>query len=360
MMLTTNLNLRYLTHLIENDLSTTDKTRYQLAYANLVNLANGSEKVKVTTATVANRKQLLSFAQDVIKAYTARQDGLNVPLPVMPLSWASDAIFKAKHGMHRGTWAESYNRLFNWFYGFDYKGLEVFASNGNNKLPFQSFSALPVITCPGLGDCLAFCYSFKAFRYPGAFMRQLVNTCRLMSVKGRQEITKAFRAIPKNETVRLYVDGDIHNLMTLTYWFNLAKARQDLRIYGYSKSWEIFLDYQATGQDFPTNYILNLSGGSKYENPIFANIRKSIQQLPIVRGEFIAVKTDIHMPKGTTSKEIRKSSNWLKYQQAVMDASKKLGHEKVFVCPGRCGDCSVKTHACGNPALTIPIAIAVH
>ena len=71
-MLTTNLNLRYLAHLIENDLSTTDKTRYQLAYANLVNLANGSEKIKITTATVANRKQLLSCAQDVIKPYTAR------------------------------------------------------------------------------------------------------------------------------------------------------------------------------------------------------------------------------------------------------------------------------------------------
>ena len=342
------------------NLSTTDKTRYQLAYANLVNLANGSEKIKVKTAAVANRKQLLAFAQDVIKAYTARQDGFDVPLPVMPLPWESDAIFKAKHGMHRGTLAEAYNRLFNWFYGFAYKGLEVFASDGNNKLPFHAFSALPMITCPGLGDCLAFCYSFKAFRYPGAFMRQLVNTCRLMSVKGRQEITNAFMAIPNNETVRLYVDGDIHNLTTLTYWFNLAKARQDLRIYGYSKSWEIFLDYAKTGQDFPTNYILNLSGGSKYESPLYPNVKASVSQLPIVRGEFIAVKTDIHMPKGNTSKEIRKSSNWLKYQQAVMDAAKKLGHKKVFVCPGRCGDCSAKTHACGNPALNIPIAIAVH
>ena len=143
-MLTTNLNLRYLTHLIENDLSTTDKTRYQLAYTNLVNLANGNDKVKITTATVANRKQLLAFAQDVIKAYTARQDGLDVPLPVMPESWAHDAIIKAQNGLYRGTWAESYNRLFNWFYGFDYKGLEVFASNGNNKLPFQSLSLIHI------------------------------------------------------------------------------------------------------------------------------------------------------------------------------------------------------------------------
>jgi hypothetical protein len=342
------------------NLSTTDKTRYQLAYANLVNLANGSKKVKVTTPTVANRKQLLAFAQDVIKAYTARQDGLDVPLPVMPLSWASDAIIKAKHGTHRGTWAESYNNLFNWFYGFAYKGLAIFASDGNTKLPFQSFSALPLVTCPGADSCIAYCYSFKAFRYPRAFMRQLANTLRLISVTGRQEITNAFMSIPNNETVRLYVDGDIHNLTTLTYWFNLAKARQDLRIYGYSKSWEIFLDYAKTGKEFPTNYVLNLSGGSKYESPLYANIKASVSQLPIVRGEFIAVKTDIHMPKGNTSKEIRKSDNWLKYQQAVMDAAKKLGHEKVFVCPGRCGDCSAKTHACGNPALNIPIAIAVH
>ena len=360
MMLTTNLNLRYLAHLIENDLSTTDKTRYQLAYANLVNLANGSEKIKITTATVANRKQLLSFAQDVIKAYTARQDGLDVQLPVMPTMWAHDAIIKAQNGLYRGTWAESYNNLFNWFYGFDYKGLAIFASDGNTKLPFHAFSALPMLTCPGADSCIAYCYSFKAFRYPRAFMRQLVNTLRLISVTGTQEITNAFMSIPNNETVRLYVDGDISTLTVLEYWFNLAKARQDLRIYGDSKSWEIFLDYAKTGQDFPTNYILNLSGGSKYESPLYANIKARVSQLPIVRGEFIAVKTDIHMPKGTTSKEIRKSSNWLKYQQAVMDAAEKLGHKKVFVCPGRCGDCSAKTHACGNPALNIPIAIAVH
>ena len=360
MMLTTNLNLRYLAHLIENDLSPTDKTRYQEAYANLVNLANGSEKIKVTTATVANRKQLLSFAQDVIKAYTANQDGLDVPLPVMPEAWASDAIFKAKYGTHRGTWAESYNNLFNWFYGFAYKGLAIFASDGNTKLPFQSFSALPLVTCPGADSCIAYCYSFKAFRYPRAFMRQLVNTLRLISVTGRQEITNAFMAIPNNETVRLYVDGDISTLSVLEYWFNLAKARQDLRIYGYSKSWEIFLDYAKTGKEFPTNYILNLSGGSKYESPLYANIKARVSQLPIIRGEFITVKTAIHMPKGTTSKEIRKSDNWLKYQQAVMDAAKKLGYGKTYVCPGRCGDCSAKTHACGNPALNIPIAIAVH
>ena len=103
-----------------------------------------------------------------------------------------------------------------------------------------------------------------------------------------------------------------------------------------------------------------MSGGSKYESPLYANIKASVSQLPIVRGEFIAVKTDVHMPKGTTSKEIRKSDNWLKYQQAVMDAAKKLGYGKTYVCPGRCGDCSAKTHACGNPALNIPIAIAVH
>ena len=284
MMLTTNLNLRYLAHLIENDLSTTDKTRYQVAYANLVNLANGSEKIKVTTATVANRKQLLSFAQDVIKAYTARQDGLDVPLPVMPESWASDAIIKARNGLYRGTWAESYNNLFNWFYGFDYKGVAIFASNGNTKLPFQSFSALPVVTCPGADSCIAYCYCFIAVRNPRAFLRQLLNTLRLISESGRNEIKNAFMDIPENETVRLYVDGDIHNLTTLTYWFNLSKARQDLRIYGYSKSWEIFLDYAKTGQDFPTNYILNLSGGSKYESPIFANIKASVSKLPVVRG----------------------------------------------------------------------------
>ena len=47
---------------------------------------------------------------------------------------------------------------------------------GNGKLPFLSFSTLPAVTCPGAGDCLVYCYSYKAWRQPAAFFRQVQNT----------------------------------------------------------------------------------------------------------------------------------------------------------------------------------------
>lgn len=56
-------------------------------------------------------------------------------------------------------------------------------AKGNGKLPFMSYSELPMATCPGAGDCAVYsqqtagwCYSFKAWRYPDAFARQFLNT----------------------------------------------------------------------------------------------------------------------------------------------------------------------------------------
>ena len=68
----------------------------------------------------------------------------------------------------------------NWikFEEFLYTGIPQFKifTKGNGKLPFYSFSSLPGVTCPGAGDCLKFCYSFRSWRYPAAFFRQIQNT----------------------------------------------------------------------------------------------------------------------------------------------------------------------------------------
>ena len=58
---------------------------------------------------------------------------------------------------------------------FDYIPYTIF-TQGNNKLSYLSFSTLPIINCPGASECLTYCYSLKAFRYPGAFFRQCQNT----------------------------------------------------------------------------------------------------------------------------------------------------------------------------------------
>lgn len=65
----------------------------------------------------------------------------------------------------------------------------ILAGDGNQKLPFVSYSELPMATCPGAGSCGVYkkdarsgapasgwCYSFKAWRYPPAFSRQFLNT----------------------------------------------------------------------------------------------------------------------------------------------------------------------------------------
>ena len=71
----------------------------------------------------------------------------------------------------RGTWCYFYDK-FTRFYTTGKSEYSIFVK-GNQKLPFWAFSDLPAITCPGAGECLKWCYSFKAWRYPAAYFRQL-------------------------------------------------------------------------------------------------------------------------------------------------------------------------------------------
>jgi hypothetical protein len=217
-------------------------------------------------------------------------------------------------------------------------------TKGNSKLPFYSFSTLPLVTCPGKGECASFCYSLKAWRYPHAFYRQVQNTILIKQYP--HVITKAFIELPQNVDVRLYVDGDIDSIKTMDFWFKLLNVRDDLKAYGYSKSWELFIEYKNSGKSFPSNYKLNLSSGSKYDN--IGTIRAEMKALPITRGEFIAVDAG----KKPTKKD-------------VITAAKNSGLKKIFVCPGKCGCCIKKgennTHACGsNKMKNTNIVIGMH
>ncbi|HSG63088.1 MAG TPA: hypothetical protein VLA24_16815, partial [Pseudomonadales bacterium] len=155
---------------------------------------------------------------------------------------------------------------------------------GNSKLPFISFSVLPGVTCPGAGECLKFCYSFRAWRYPAAFMRQCQNT--ILMRFNRDAITNALADIvtkmPNGFDMRLYVDGDFASASDVTYWFELLNQNPTIRAYGYSKSFDAILGF--TGA-WPTNYQLNISGGHNAN----ASTVNRVKALPITRGEFIAV-----------------------------------------------------------------------
>ncbi len=131
----------------------------------------------------------------------------------------------------------------------------------------------------------------------------------------------------------------------------LIAERPEISVYGYSKSWELFLNYKKA---FPVNYTLNISSGSKYSKDIEAKVEK----LSCTRGQFVAVP----MPKGIKADYSveKKSEKWKAYAKAVKEsAASKYGN--VFVCPGRCGSCTLSGHACGSDRFNdITIAIGEH
>lgn len=217
---------------------------------------------------------------------------------------------------------------------------------GNSKLPFYSFSTTAISTCPGAGPCRAWCYSLKSWRYPAAFCRQLQNA--LLLKYNRDPINEDWLALPQNAIIRLYVDGDFDSTSTVEYWFRIISARPDLKVYGYSKSWdEIYFHREI----WPTNYKLNLSNGGM-EREIF---RETMAELPGVRGNFIAVEVSPDLMKKSTRYS-------LEYHMAVRESIKKTTGKAGFSCPGECGNCNVKgIHGCASDSLQdVTIAIGIH
>jgi hypothetical protein len=266
----------------------------------------------------------------------------------------------------RGTWAYYARRLRKWIEQ-DMDGqtpFSIFRENGNKKLPFYAFSTCPGIDCPGAGACLyskdgkygrGWCYSLKAWRYPAAFFRQLQNS--LLMRNRREIVLAAFHAIPANRTVRLYVDGDFYSASALLFWMEACKERNDLSIYGYSKSWELFKDLQATGYAWPKNYVLNLSSGSKYG----VLWHKTMSALEIARGDFIAVPVAAGHIKNKAYQD-KANPGSKEYRREVLERTKEITTGKMFACPGNCGNCMPnKEHACGSKKMAgVTIAIGIH
>lgn len=245
---------------------------------------------------------------------------------------------------HKKGWLANFAKLENVITSMQ-PVYSVFALNGNSKLPFVSFSSLPGVTCPGAGDCLIFCYSFRAWRYPAAFMRQCQNA--FLMRHNQPAIVQALQAV--NDTfkgeaydVRLYVDGDFSSADDVAFWFDTIKAFPLAKVYGYSKSFDAIIAYEG---EYPTNYMLNISGG---HNASFETIEK-VKALPITRGEFIAV---------SIGKKVKSTDHG---KPETNQALRRVFNIKAFTCPGTCGTCTGKGHACGMQALKgVPIIIAMH
>lgn len=225
----------------------------------------------------------------------------------------------------------------------------IFAMGGNSKLPFVAFSTLPGVTCPGAGECISFCYSYSAWRYPSAFARMAQNAYLLRFAPAA--IADAFsdiaRARPDGFDFRLYVDGDFSSAGDVVFWMDILRAHPMVRAYGYSKSFAILLGYDAgTGGAWPANYQLNISSGHNAS----ARMVDYVRALPITRGEFIAV---------SIGRKVKSAEHGTPDINAALRAA--TFPLKIFPCPGACGSCTGKGHACGMSALKgIPIAIAIH
>jgi hypothetical protein len=258
----------------------------------------------------------------------------------------------------RGTWYASFELLVSGLRAStrenDYRlaGYRVFVTEGNQKLPFASFSALPIVTCPGAGACATWCYSLTAWRNPGAFCRQLQNTLLLRFAD--HVVASAFKALPESIDVRLYVDGDFESVERVAFWMALCEARNDLVVYGYSKSWAQLLEFERNDGVWPKNYTLNLSSGSKYEQ--LPNWKEAMLGLPITRGEFVAVKIDdANLPRGFK----RYDSD--EYHQRVREALRAEYGKRTVSCGGQCGSCGAKQHWCGDQNLkNVVIGIGIH
>jgi hypothetical protein len=260
-------------------------------------------------------------------------------------------LYHAERAQRASTWCSDFEKFARyWMTGVPEFSVFVL---GNDKLPFWAFSALPGHTCPGAGACLSFCYSFKSWRYPGGFFRQLQNTLLLRSEAGRAHIATAWRALPHGMTVRLYVDGDVDSIDTLRFWFGLLAQRRDLLTYGYSKSWAVWLAYDDSGAPWPTNYTLNLSSGSIYSQAI----RDRMAALPITRGEFVALPVDRKMPNRRTA-----PADWRAWAVRLKVTARAHGIAQSFPCPGKCGDCLPNgEHACGSARFqNITVIIGQH
>jgi len=244
----------------------------------------------------------------------------------------------------RGTWAYYANKALLYLDNKAPMSGAIWQLKGNNKLPFAFFSAMPDVTCPGAGPCLNICYSFRSWRYPTAYFRQLINTLLMATAAGRQVIAVATAKLPQNIEIRLYVDGDFANVEQVAYWMDEIRKRPDLAVYGYSKSWKELLAYNGV---WPSNYLLNLSNGGNAEY-----LRADVARLPIVRGGFLTVDID----KRLAGKYDDKS-----YKAAVRAAAKSAGIDRPFVCPGRCGACTKSGHFCGrSDTAGVSVVIGVH
>lgn len=280
-----------------------------------------------------------------------------------------EAITAEAHRLNKAAWIQNALKIWQWLLKpASTVGAPPFTmfTVGNSKLPFVSWSTLPGFNCPGAGACFkivaglvkGWCYSFKAWRYPSAFMRQLQNTVLESGPVFRRiihaELERILASTPGPITLRLYVDGDFPNLEVLRFWMDTLKKFPRLNAYGYSKSLHLFEELDRTGYQWPHNYALNMSSGGIHEH---TKTGAYVRNMAVYRGDFVAVDVDRDTVKRWSKQKLTKADR--------IQIRGKVGSKKVFICPKYCGECTLikeNPHACGNREKFggVSIVIPVH
>lgn len=210
---------------------------------------------------------------------------------------------------------------------------------GNMKHRFHNFSHLPVVTCPGMGECRNYCVSLKGLRRPIVAFSWLQNTTLIESTFGRKIIAEQFLQLPQGATFRVNNDEDFRTTGILKFWMRLFNKRPDITVFCYTKSLKIHLDFFKKGNVFPDNYVVNVSTGGKY--PALED--EAVKILPCVRGKYIGVDN----LKGRT-------------RQDYANAIKKATNPRTFPCPGNCWKCTGSGPVCANKDRKFDVAIRLH
>lgn len=346
---------------------------------------------KTKDDTLVTRAELTALCARILDATADRSGRAALQAAGRILSgW----LLARREKLDGSEWAEWGRRLARFLLrgGEGRPPLTIFGK-GNSKLPYWTFSALPVFTCPGAGACAQWCYSFTAWRYPAPFFCQLQNTLLLrhrpaavLEAWRRLATTKRVRvrkgadvadlvksladetlrarvyALARGKggwidlpttTVRLYVDGDFASLDDVAFWMRAVASRPEMRVYGYSKSWDLLVQYDRLGGRWPGNYVLNLSsGGVAYAT------REDVSRLPIARGEFLVLDS-VRLLKGEGRYQDRT------YRDQLRAAAREAGLERAFPCPGDCGTCGNGRPVCASGAdggrrMTLPVIIGAH
>ena len=249
-------------------------------------------------------------------------------------------------------WVAACERSIDWLNDMNLTPPHQIMSPDNTKLNFWNFSTLPgEKNCPGAGQCLEICFSFKAQRYPDAFFRQVLNTVMIRHRDGPlSHLTNAFLSLPYGSRFRLYCDGDFDSVETVMYWMSLIGRRKDLDTFCYSKSWlELLAADELMKGQWPDNFVLNESSGSMHGE----DVAKQIRKLPIYRGPFSYVKVSNHGLERYDKME---------YKREVISVARSEGLKgKLFCCPGKCGKCTSEGPLCALPEMKgIHVVIGGH